>query len=52
MSSSGYVTLQFLVSVIMFSSVFYGYSFTLSSTTNTTQFLQARKQIEYVNNEH
>ena len=31
---------------------FTGITFTFSSTTNTTQILQARKQMEYDNNEH
>ena len=39
----GYVTLQFVASESEFSSVFYGYYFTISSTTNTTKILQARK---------
>ena len=40
---SEYVTLQFVASESVFSSVFYGYYFTISFTTNTTQILQARK---------
>ena len=31
---------------------FMGIIFTISSTTNTTQILQARKQMEYDNNKH
>ena len=31
---------------------FTGITFTFSSTTNTTQILQAHKQMEYDNNEH
>ena len=31
---------------------FIGFTFRFSSTTNTTQILQARKQMEYDNNEH
>ena len=31
---------------------FTGITFRFSSTTNTTQILQARKQMEYDNNEH
>ena len=40
---SEYVTLQFVASESEFSFVFYGITFTFSSTTNITQILQARK---------
>ena len=45
----GYVTLRFVVSSPLY---FTGITFTFSSATNTTQILQARKQMECDKNEH
>ena len=46
----GHITLQFVVRE--FRPYFTGITLRFSSTTNTTQILQRRKEMEYDNNEH